>query len=89
MKLSGKPRDGWVWTLWSQVREKGRKRMRVAEALPLGGKRSLVLVECDGQAFLVGCGHDQVNCIFPVPHQSRPAALAMAHPWPAKEEPSE
>jgi flagellar biogenesis protein FliO len=87
--LSGKPRDGWVWSLWSQVRDKRSKRMRVAEALPLGGKRSLVLVECDGQAFLVGCGHDQVNCIVPAPRPSRPAALAMVDPWSAKEEPSE
>lgn len=84
MKLSGKPRDGWVWTLWSQVRDKGRKRMRVAEALPLGGKRSLVLVECDGHAFLVGCGHDQVNCVFPMPAASAHAGPATAHEWPAR-----
>lgn len=88
MKLSGNPRNGWVWTLWSQVRDKSRKRMRVAESLPLGGRRSLVLVECEGHAFLVGCGHDQVNCVVPIPPAPTGDGRSMPGPWPVKEGPS-
>ena len=65
--MSAKEKEGWIWTFWSQVRDKRKKRMRAAENLSLGGKRSLVLVECDGNSFLVGCGADAVNCILPLP----------------------
>jgi flagellar biogenesis protein FliO len=52
------------------MRQKQTRRMRVVETLPLGGKRSLFLVECEGKTFFVGCGGDAVNCIYPAPHTS-------------------
>jgi flagellar biogenesis protein FliO len=37
--------------------------MRLIETLNLGGKRQLLLVECEGQAFLIGAGGDNVQSI--------------------------
>jgi flagellar biogenesis protein FliO len=67
MKINGNEREGWIWSLWSQVRQRNQRRMRVVETLALGGKRSLLLVECEGKTFFVGCGGDAVNCIYPAP----------------------
>ncbi|HEY4047992.1 MAG TPA: flagellar biosynthetic protein FliO [Acidobacteriaceae bacterium] len=60
-------KSGWVWALWSHVRNRSKRRMRIEECLSLGGKRSLVLIECDGSSYFVGCGAAGVNCILPVP----------------------
>jgi flagellar biogenesis protein FliO len=67
MKIHSNEKEGWVWSLWAQMRQKSQRRMRVVETLPLGGKRSLFLVECEGKTFFVGCGGDAVNCIYPAP----------------------
>ncbi len=40
--------------------------LRLIKQLPLGGKRSLSLVEADGVRFLVGGGPDSVTIIVPV-----------------------
>ncbi len=85
--MNAKEKDGWVWTVWSHVRHKNKRRMRVAENLSLGGKRSLVLVECDGRSFFVGCGSDAVNCILPMPFEGE--GLTVARPWQAEEEAGE
>lgn len=37
--------------------------MELVETLPLGGKRQLMLVLCDGQRVLVGAGSDGVHSI--------------------------
>jgi flagellar biogenesis protein FliO len=82
MKINN-DKEGWVWSLWSQMRQKNERRMRVVETLPLGGKRSLVLVECEGKTFFVGCGGDAVNCIYPAPldaaPEPTPSQLARPH----------
>src|SRR5271168_1862780 len=77
LRMNTKDRDGWIWTFWSQMRPKNQRQMRVVETLPLGGKRSLVLVECCGKSFFVGCGGDAVNCIYPAPFDAAPAEMAM------------
>ena len=77
MKINN-DKEGWVWSLWSQMRQKNERRMRVVETLPLGGKRSLVLVECEGKTFFVGCGGDAVNCIYPAPFDAAPEPAAMS-----------
>jgi hypothetical protein len=48
---------------------KGRigRRMELIETLPLGGKRQLILIACDGRHFLVGAGADAVSSITPIP----------------------
>ncbi len=42
------------------------RQMEVVETVSLGGRRSLILVRCGGQQFLVGCGPEQVNTIAAV-----------------------
>jgi len=77
MKINGNEREGWIWSLWSQVRQRNQRRMRVVETLPLGGKRTLLLVECEGKTFFVGCGGDAVNCIYPAPFDAAPLESAV------------
>jgi Flagellar biosynthesis protein, FliO len=72
-------KPGWVWALWSHVRNRSKRRMRIEECLSLGGKRSLVLVECDGRSYFVGCGAAGVNCILPVP-PATPGCAATSSP---------
>ena len=40
-----------------------RKHMRLLETLPMGPKRHLYLVTCDGERFLVGTGPESVQTI--------------------------
>jgi flagellar biogenesis protein FliO len=40
-----------------------QKEMRLVETLSLGGRRQLMLVECCGNHFLIGCGTDNVGTI--------------------------
>lgn len=39
------------------------KQMELIETLPLGGKRQLALVVCEGRRFLVGMGAESVDAI--------------------------
>jgi|GEM_PF-1799180 len=61
---------GWVGAIVDLVKfsRKGKtvQRMHLVETLPLGGKRQLMLVECWGKKYLVGCGPDAVQTIAPV-----------------------
>jgi hypothetical protein len=49
-----------------------RRQMRLVETLPLGGKRQLMLVSCDGERFLVGGGLDSIETIVRVKGESSP-----------------
>jgi flagellar biogenesis protein FliO len=42
---------------------RGARRLELIEMLPLGGKRQLMLVLCDGQRVLVGTGAESVHSI--------------------------
>lgn len=42
---------------------RAKRRMELIEMLPLGGKRQLMLVVCDGQRYLVGAGGDSIHSI--------------------------
>jgi flagellar biogenesis protein FliO len=46
--------------------DRGRRRMELVETLHLGSKRQLMLVVCDGQAYLIGASGDSVQAIEPV-----------------------
>jgi flagellar biogenesis protein FliO len=85
--MNTRGRDGWLWNVWAHVRQKEQRRMRVVENLSLGGKRSLLLVECEGRSFFVGCGADAVNCILPL--TSRSSDPPSTHPWKAADGMSE
>ncbi len=55
---------------WCRMKLKGGvsvcSPLRLVSQLPLGGKRSLSLIEVDGLRFLVGGGADSVTIIVPV-----------------------
>jgi flagellar biogenesis protein FliO len=48
-------------------KSRSSRRLQLVETLPLGGKRQLMLILCDGQHFLIGAGSDAVSSIMPVP----------------------
>ncbi len=53
-----------------------RPQMELVETLSLGGKRQVMLIECQGERYLVGCGPDAVATIekvVPDAPQLRPA----------------
>jgi flagellar biogenesis protein FliO len=83
---------GWVvGALQGRVRIKWRagashrmQQMQLLETLPLGGKRQVMLVACDGEHYLVGCGPDSVTAlvkVVPSLAESRPTIKTMAQTW--------
>jgi flagellar biogenesis protein FliO len=71
--------QGWVARLATQITTwlRGQARttprsLRHVETLSLGPKRSLFLVECDGERFLVSAGGDALSA--PVPLTKHAAA---------------
>ena len=48
------------------------RRLRCVEALQLGPKRALYLVECDGSRFLAGGGNDGIHTLLPLPRPGEP-----------------
>ncbi len=82
---------GWiVGALQGRVRIKWRgdrgtlQQMQLLETLQLGGKRQMMLVACDGERFLVGCGQDKVASIVRVGASAaeiRPAIKTAAQTW--------
>jgi hypothetical protein len=60
---------GWVWSLvkgWQGKRSIQQRQLCVVETLSLGGKRQIMLVNCGGESFLIGCGLDSVRVITPL-----------------------
>jgi flagellar biogenesis protein FliO len=55
---------------WRGREDGQRRQMRLVETLPLGGKRQLILVSCDGERFLVGGGLDSIETIVRVKAES-------------------
>ena len=41
----------------------GAPRMQILEMLPLGARKQLVLVRCDGETYLIGTGPESVQSI--------------------------
>ncbi len=44
--------------------------LRHVETLSLGQKRSLYLVECDGERFLISAGNDSLSAPVPIPQKA-------------------
>src|ERR1700733_14837943 len=57
---------------WRGREDGQRRQMRLVETLPLGGKRQLILVSCDGERFLVGGGLDSIETIVRVKGENSP-----------------
>ena len=83
---------GWVvGALQGRVRIKWRggsrarvQQMQLVETLSLGGKRQVMLVDCEGERYLVGCGADTVTSIAKVSAamvEARPAVKSLAQTW--------
>ena len=58
-----------VWTDRT-TRTARKKRMQLLETLPLGGKRQMMLVRCDGEEFLVGGGFETIETIVKIGRSS-------------------
>ncbi len=60
---------GWIFA-WMRTgnlkRSSAQKEMNLLETLPLGGRRQLILIECSGERFLVGCGAENIHAITPI-----------------------
>jgi flagellar biogenesis protein FliO len=70
---------GWILSrLRSAYRAKAstQEKMRLVETLSLGGRRQLMLVECCGDRFLVGCGTDNVGTIARIAVTRAPGDVA-------------
>ncbi|NYF80349.1 flagellar biosynthetic protein FliO [Granulicella arctica] len=83
---------GWVvGALQGRVRLKWRgssrvrmQQMQLLETLSLGGKRHVMLISCEGERYLVGCGADDVAAIVKIASgggDTRPTAKTLAHTW--------
>ena len=62
---------GWAIAAMQRGRARALARrpertLELVETLSLGGKRSVAVVACDGQKFLVGMGAETVETIVPV-----------------------
>jgi len=54
------------------------RRLRLVETLPLGPRRSVALIECDGRCFLAGMGGDGVTTLVPLATQGSIAQMEAA-----------
>ena len=48
---------------WLQLKSQPERRLRIVETVPLGARRSLMLLECDGKPYLAGLSADGVQTI--------------------------
>lgn len=51
---------------WFRTRTPRERQLRLVETLALGHRRSIALVECDGQRFLAGMSADGVSTLVPI-----------------------
>lgn len=66
---------GWRWLLGrfqGKAPRGARETMRLVAHLALGGRRSLVLVEVEGQRYLIGGSMDTVTAIVPLAANTAP-----------------
>jgi hypothetical protein len=59
---------GLLLRLWKDCTTKTvkKRRMELLEVLPVGGKRLMMLVRCDGEEFLAAGGLDSVQTIVKI-----------------------
>jgi flagellar biogenesis protein FliO len=76
--------QGRVRIKWRGGEADRMQQMQLLETLPLGSKRQVLLVACDGERYLVGCGPESVTSIVKVTSalvESRPVIKAVAQTW--------
>lgn len=65
----------WVVRRTTVLRGGGRQAMRVESALPLGDRRSLVIVFVEGRRLLLGMGAAQITLLAELDRAEFPARL--------------
>ena len=75
--LQGRIKIKWRGTPATRVEQ----HMELVETLSLGGKRQVMLIECEGERYLVGCGPDSVATIEKVTQDSRRTVKTVAQAW--------
>ena len=76
--------QGRVRLKWRGATTGRMQQMQLLETLPLGGKRQMMLVACEGEHYLVGCGPESVTSIVKVTSDavhSHPAIKTAAQTW--------
>ncbi len=63
---------------WLRMKTPREQHMRLVETLALGPKRSVALIQVDGQSFLAGMGTDGVTTLVPVNATEKQHVLAGA-----------
>ena len=58
-----------------------QQHMELVETLSLGSKRQVMLIECEGERYMVGCGVDSVATIAKVSPESRRTVKTVAQAW--------
>ncbi len=76
--------QGRVRIKWRSGASHRMQQMQLLETLPLGGKRQVMLIACEGERYLVGCGPETVTSIVkltPAIVEARPAIKTAAQTW--------
>jgi hypothetical protein len=72
-------RTGWRWLERKRTQQLGSRRLRLAETISLGEKRTVSIVQVDGAQFLIGCSTGSVQLLAVLDKaQSGPRQLADA-----------
>ncbi len=67
-------RSAWKWIQQKRVDQLSTRRMRLAETISLGEKRSVAIVQVDGAQFLLGCGTEGVRLLARLDEQRNASA---------------
>jgi flagellar biogenesis protein FliO len=54
---------GWKWLERKRTQQLASRRLRLAETISLGEKRSVSIVQVDGAQFLIGCSAGSVQLL--------------------------
>lgn len=54
---------GWKWLELKRTQQLSSRRLRLAETISLGEKRSVSIVQVDGAQFLIGCSTGSVQLL--------------------------
>jgi len=77
--MAAEPQSLATWLIalfrkWRGLHVLQGKQMQLVETLPLGGKTRLMLVNCEGERFLVGAGAESVEAIVRLNAEPMPKA---------------
>jgi len=56
-------RAGWLWLERKRTQQLSSRRLRLADTISLGEKRSVSIVQVDGAQYLIGCSTGSVQLL--------------------------